>query len=113
MNEPHGVDAVQDQTAYGAHVLGPDALVVACVGVHDAAAAGDHAVEAVLVEWFEKHENGPRPGNLLGVDHLFAAAELTSRNEVLDAGDHHRDDGPGLGCARGLGRHPDLHDLGF
>src|SRR3954452_6857723 len=100
MNEPHGVDAVQDQTPYGAQVLGPDTLVVACVGVHDAAAAGDHAVEAVLVEWFEEHEKGPRRGSVLVVDQLFAAAELTSRNEVLDPGDHHRDDGPGLRCAR-------------
>ena len=72
---------------------------------------GSHTVEPALVERLEKDQDGSRPRHLLRVDQLLAAAELAGGDEVLHAGDHHRDDRPGLRDAGGLGHHADLHDL--
>ena len=55
----------------------------------------------------------PGRAHLLRVDQLLTAAELTRGNVVLHFRDHHRDNGPWLGCARDLGDHSNLHDLCF
>ena len=83
------------------------------VGIDDAAAARDHPIEPAVIERLEEDEDGSRPRHLLCVDQLFAAAELAGGDEVLDPRDYHGDDGPRLRYAGGLGRHPDLHDLGL
>src|SRR4051812_47309361 len=113
MHEPDGIDRMENEAPRGAGVLRGDHIVVAGIGVGDAAAARQYAIKPTGVERLEKDENGSRPCYLLGVDQLLATAELAGGDEVLHVRDHHRDDGHGLRGARDLGRHSDLHDLGL
>ena len=68
--------------------------MVAGVGIGDAAAAGGHAIKPAVVQGLEKNQDRSRPGDLLSVDELLATAELAGGDEVLNVGDHHRNDRP-------------------
>jgi hypothetical protein len=74
---------------------------------------GRYTLEAAFVERLERHEKGARPRHLLHVNQLLTAPELAGCNIVLHLGNHHRDNGPGPGCARDLGNHANLHPLRF
>ena len=87
--------------------------MVVGIGVCDTTAARRYTLKAAFVERLERHEKGARSRHLLHVNQLLSTAVLASCNVVLHVGDHHRDNGPGLRCARDLGNHSDLHDLRF
>src|SRR5712672_395524 len=76
MHQSDAVDDMQTDFPTCAGLLCDDLLVIAGVGVDDAAAAGRHAVETALVERLQKHEERARPGDALRLDQLLAAAEL-------------------------------------
>src|SRR5258706_15045323 len=111
VHQSDAVDDMQGDLAAGAGLLRRDFLVVAGVGVDDAAAAGRHPLEAALVERLQKHEDRAGPGDVLRFDQLLAAAELAGGDVVLNRGDDHRDDHPGPGDAGRLRHQPLLHDL--
>src|SRR5579863_2311901 len=88
-----------------------DLVVVAGIGVGNAAAARRDAVKAALIERIQKRYQGARLLYLLRIEQLLAAAELASRNVALHARDHHRDNGKRLGYAGDLRDHSRFHDL--
>ena len=61
VHEPDGIHPVQNQTPCGAHVRGGgQELVVAAVGVDDAAAARGHVIEPAGIEGLEEDEDASR-----------------------------------------------------
>src|SRR5262249_35059804 len=98
-------------TSYRADISRRDQVVIARVGIGDAAAARRNVVQPTLIEWFKKHQDGARARYLLRVDQLLAASELPGGYIVLHLCDHHRDDAPSLGDTSHLSSHPGLDDL--
>src|SRR5262245_19295586 len=96
MNEPQGIDGVKSQTLYEASLLRSDRVVIVGIGVGDAAAAWRYPVQSTGVERFKIRQKGAGPGHLLRIDQLLAAAELSGGDELLNVGDHHRNNGEGL-----------------
>ena len=104
MYEADRIDRVKHKPLKRAGILGRNDLVVAGIGVHDAAAAGRHVGAAILLKRFEEREDRSWPGSA-GIDQLLATAELSGRDIVLYTSDDHRDDGPRQGRACRLGNH--------
>ena len=71
-------------------------VVVAGIGVDDAAASGRDAIKAAFIDRLQERENGAGSLHLLRFDQLLAAPELARRDVILLAGHHHRNNGPGL-----------------
>src|SRR5262245_9265078 len=111
MYERTGVHRVKNYASEGAGVFCHDDVVVIGIGVGDAAAARRYIIDAAPVERLEEHQQRARPRHLLRVDELLATAELSGRDEVLDARDRHRDDGERLRHAGDLGDHARFHVL--
>src|SRR5436190_17166570 len=111
MHQPHAVDDMQDDFPARAGLLCNDLLVIAGVGIDDAAAASRHPCETAVVERLQKHKDRTGSRNILRFDQLLSAAKLAGGDVVLNRGDDHWDDHPGPGDAGRLRHHPFLHDL--
>src|SRR6478752_10198769 len=107
--ESHPIHPTQELPGSALRVV--DGIMVVRVRVRDAATAGGYALEPALVERLEEREQRAGPLNLLRIDQLLAAAELTRRDVVLHIGDDHRDHSERRGDAGDLGDHAGLHDL--
>src|SRR3954447_15108323 len=99
VHETDAVDHVQPNRPGGTGLLGGYLVVIAGIGVDDAAAARGHAIETVLVERLHESEQRARPRDILRLEELFAGSELAGRDVILHVGDDHRDDDPWLGYA--------------
>src|SRR5712671_4444433 len=90
MHEADGVDGMQHKTLECAGLLRSNQVVVAGIGVDDAAASGRNAIKAAFVDRFEERENGARSQHLLRFDQLLATPELAGCDVILHARHHHR-----------------------
>src|SRR5579859_3711350 len=90
------VHGVQRQAAQRSGLGGDNLVVVARVGVGNAATAGRDVVEARLVQRFEKRNQRAGLRHLLGIEQLLAAAELAGGNVALHVRHHHGNDREGL-----------------
>ena len=79
MDQANAVHHMERDRTAGAGVLCRDFLVIAGIGVDDAAAARRHVGKTVFVEGLEERENGAGLGGAR-IDQLLAAAELTGRS---------------------------------
>src|SRR5260370_19196184 len=75
-------------------------MVVAGIGVDDAATSGRDAIKDAMIDWFQERENGAGSHHLLRFDKLLAAPELTCRDVILHARHHHRNNRPGRRATR-------------
>ena len=71
MHEGYGIDHVQEQEGPPANVFFRKFVVIVRIGVGDAAAAWDDAVESTLIHRLQEGGYGARPRDLLGVDQLL------------------------------------------
>src|ERR1700737_5502125 len=113
MHQPDGVDGVQPKTLRRAELAGRNQFMVAGIGVDNATAAGGYSLQTALVEGLEERKDRSRFCQVLQINELISAAELTGRDIVLNTRHDHRDDRPWLGDACGLSHHARLHDLSF
>src|SRR4030095_2175891 len=111
MHKSGRIDDMQPEALERAEFAGRDQFVIAGVGVGDAPAPRRRALQPALVDRLHENENGARTRDLLRLNQLFAAPELTRRDVVLHIGNHHWNDRPWFGNAGGLSHHSDLHDL--
>src|SRR6202022_3736063 len=96
-----------------AELAGRNQLVVAGIGVDDTTAAGGYSLQTALIEGLEECKDGSRFCQVLHINELVSAAELTGRDIVLNTRHDHREDRPWLGDACGLSHHARLNDLSF
>src|ERR1043166_8462328 len=96
MDQTKGIHDVKHQAPHSGGVFGNDHIMIAGIGIGDAAAARSYAIQATLVERLKKHKKSARPRHLQRINQLLAAAELPGRNVVLHVRDDHWDDGPRL-----------------
>ena len=111
VDEPHRIHDVKGDRPQPADLPRGYHLVVARIGIRDAAAAGRHSSQPAFVKGLQEDEESPLFRDLLRIDQLLGAAELAVRDVVLHLRDHHRNDGPGLGDAGDLGNHARFDDL--
>src|SRR3984893_801289 len=113
MHESDCIDGVQPKTLHPAELAGRYQLVVTGIGVDNTTAAGGYSLQTALVEGLEERKDRSRFCQVLQINELISAAELTGRDIVLNTRHDHRDDRPWLGDACGLSHHAPLHDLSF
>src|SRR6266436_5065190 len=113
MHQSDAVDDMQDDFPARAGLLRNDFLVVAGIGVDDAAAARSHTFETALIERLQKYKDGARSGDILRIDQLLPGSELSGGDVILHGRDDHRNDHPGFRDAGRFRDHPFLHDLGL
>ena len=71
MHEADGVDRMKGEAVHFAEISRFDQVVVAGVGIGDAATAGRHPVQPALVERLEKDKDRSRLPDLLCLDQLL------------------------------------------
>src|SRR5918997_2560082 len=111
VHQPDGVHGMKREALKSPDPRLGDLVVMAAVGIGDAAASRRDAVEAPFVKGLQEDEDRARADHLLRINELLAAAELAGGDEVLHSGHYEGDDRPRLGHAGGLRDHADLHDL--
>src|SRR5206468_7963124 len=102
---------MQSDTSHGPNASRSDQVVIAGIRVGDATAAWRNIVQSTLIKRLKKDQYGALARNLLRVDQLLAASELSGGDVILYLGNHHRDDGPGFGDTGHLSNHSGLDDL--
>src|SRR5258706_15150831 len=84
MHEADGVDGMQHKTLECAGLLGSNPVVVAGIGVDNAATSRRNAIKAALIDWLQERQNGAGSQHLLRFDQLFATPELPRYDIILD-----------------------------
>jgi hypothetical protein len=77
MHEREGIDRVQSGSPDRPSVARGDLVMVARIGIGDAAAAWSYPIEASFEERLERHDERARPSDLLRVEQLLAALTKT------------------------------------
>ena len=113
VHKGESIHSVESDTLNGSGAFCVYGVVIAGVGIGDATAARRYPVETSLIKWLQKYKQSAGPRDLLGVNKLLAAAELSRGNVILNTCDHHWNNCPRLRYARYFGHHSWLHDLRF
>ncbi len=96
MHQSNRVDRVQANPLQRAGIFFRDNLMIAGIGIDDAAASGGHSLHAALIDWLQEYQNRAWSHDILRLKKLLSAAELAGCDIVLDTRDNHRDDCPWL-----------------
>src|ERR1700748_2432061 len=78
------IDHVQGDLPACARILCGNLLVIAGIGVDDAAAASSHPFETALVERFQVNKDCTGGCDILRFDQLLSAAKLASGDVILN-----------------------------